>query len=381
MRTALLLLPLLAPVLRPGPVALGPLGPARASSRQDDDPAARRARQAEAMAVLKARDATPAEQEEAVDALLDLGQEATLLAGRYLDRQLDRHRKDNQRAQEALLKGFGKAAKGIVAARLDREGQARLEASRAAVLGAARSQDLSKETIRTVSDPAVAALEELLVVRPAQVWDADEELFEAFVELLDAFEVEGRVHGWWSRAVQALREGGSPRAAERLGEHADPRAFEERLMAGLRQAAEAATPLTSKDLANLEFNASVAEELDPEEVAGIADLNHLRILLGLGVQRIDVKLCEAGRDHSKDMATLGFFAHESPVEGKTTPWMRAERFGTTAGSENIAAGQATGPAAIRAWWYSPGHHKNMLGGGARTGLGRHGSHWTQLFGG
>ena len=47
--------------------------------------------------------------------------------------------------------------------------------------------------------------------------------------------------------------------------------------------------------------------------------------------------------------------------------------------ENIAAGQDTGEGAIHAWWHSPGHHKNMLGGHGRVGLGRrdplgHGGH-------
>ena len=74
------------------------------------------------------------------------------------------------------------------------------------------------------------------------------------------------------------------------------------------------------------------------------------------------------------------FAHESPVEGKRTPWDRAARFGTSASGENIAGGQTTGAGANLGWWYSPGHHKNMLGGFGRVGLGRSGELWTQMFG-
>jgi len=70
----------------------------------------------------------------------------------------------------------------------------------------------------------------------------------------------------------------------------------------------------------------------------------------------------------------------SPVPGKKTPWARAKRFGTSAHAENIAAGANTGADTIRLWWYSPGHHKNMMGGHARVGLGRHKKTWTQLFG-
>jgi uncharacterized protein YkwD len=80
------------------------------------------------------------------------------------------------------------------------------------------------------------------------------------------------------------------------------------------------------------------------------------------------------------MQRLGFFAHESPVEGKRTPGDRAAKAGTSGGAENIARGQRTAKSANQAWWYSPGHHKNMLGGHARIGLGRKDDFWTQMFG-
>ena len=118
-----------------------------------------------------------------------------------------------------------------------------------------------------------------------------------------------------------------------------------------------------------------------EEHLGTLELNRLRYLLGLSLVRIDPKLSDAARDHSKDMTNVGFFSHTSPVSGKRRFGQRAANFGTSASAENIAAGQRTGPGAIRAWWYSPGHHKNMLGGHGRTGLGQHGSMWTQMFGG
>jgi uncharacterized protein YkwD len=37
--------------------------------------------------------------------------------------------------------------------------------------------------------------------------------------------------------------------------------------------------------------------------------------------------------------------------------------------------------ALRGWFLSPGHHKNMLGEShARQGLGRSGKYWTEMFG-
>src|SRR5690606_23287980 len=105
------------------------------------------------------------------------------------------------------------------------------------------------------------------------------------------------------------------------------------------------------------------------EYRGTLELNEIRYLLGLNLLLLDEKLSEAGRDHSKDMHTLKFFSHTSPVSGKEQFGKRAANFGTSAHAENIAAGQQSGHGAIQAWWYSPGHHRNMLGEHRRTGLG------------
>ncbi|MFI4859262.1 MAG: CAP domain-containing protein [Phycisphaerales bacterium JB063] len=117
------------------------------------------------------------------------------------------------------------------------------------------------------------------------------------------------------------------------------------------------------------------------EADGIDLCNRRRMVLGLNPLAVDHKLILAGRDHSNDMVTLGFFAHSSPVPGKETPWKRAENFGTTASGENIAAGYGSETQATMGWWYSPGHLKNMMGQGHnRIGLGTHQQHYTQLFG-
>jgi hypothetical protein len=130
----------------------------------------------------------------------------------------------------------------------------------------------------------------------------------------------------------------------------------------------------------LEANKRLAPQIHPAESEGVLDLNLLRLVLGRRALRIDVKLCDAGRDHSKDMQALGFFAHESPVKGKENPFKRAANFGTAASAENIYMGSPSGVDANRSWFHSPGHHKNMLTPGwSIVGLGRTGLHWTQLF--
>lgn len=133
----------------------------------------------------------------------------------------------------------------------------------------------------------------------------------------------------------------------------------------------------------LDMNADFAAKkaVPADEAEGVRDLNEMRMLMGLRPVLIDPKLHYAARDHSKDMVNLKFFAHDSPVPGKKTPWDRAKAAGTTAGAENIYAGSTSPQAANQGWFFSPGHHVNMFGNHRRVGQGRHEGHWTQLFGG
>jgi uncharacterized protein YkwD len=128
-------------------------------------------------------------------------------------------------------------------------------------------------------------------------------------------------------------------------------------------------------------NERLGAALPPEEVAGMRSLNTLRMACGLQPLLIDPKLCAAAVGHSADMEQYGFFAHQSPLPGKKEPWDRAKLAGTTASGENIFMGSPAAAEAIKGWFLSPGHHKNMFGDGhRRQGLGRSGKHWTQLFG-
>lgn len=123
------------------------------------------------------------------------------------------------------------------------------------------------------------------------------------------------------------------------------------------------------------------EKVPADEREGIREVNEWRLLLGLNALVIDSKLCDASRGHSEDMNKEKFFAHESPVPGKRTPWDRAANEGTKASGENIYMGSQSPASANKGWFYSPGHHKNMFKSNhKRIGLGRYGGHWTQMFG-
>jgi uncharacterized protein YkwD len=371
------------------PAALPVAAPGAPPSAQD--PAAReRDRIVEMMKVLRERDADEAARDAAMTELLFLGVEGPKALAEWLERELRSRSKESEKEERRLLAAFEKEASGLLKRRLDGKAWQEVEELRRVVLRNARDPELTKARIEGESDPAVARLEALLRVGAKEVWDAAPELYADWDALLvarDRHHVLLETFGAARAALEVRSEG--RRHAERLGQPDVPPTADE-LLARADALAELVTPMSAADRKALEDNAALpltpgealqAGELGPEEQAGVRDLNLRRVLLGLPAQRIDLKLCHACRDHSKDMAELGFFAHESPVEGKTTPWDRAARAGTTAGSENIARGARTGPDAIRQWWYSPGHHRNMMGGGARTGLGRFGDHWTQLFGG
>lgn len=358
------------------------------SARQEPAPAVDEAqRVAAALRVLRDRRASDEDRATAMDELLTLGCAGPEALARELELELTRLRRVNGRAEARVLARFAKVAPKVAEARLDRAALADVAAQRRVVLDNAADSALSKETIHSASDPAYARLEELLNVSTNQVFDADEALFEQWVTLLDELDRELALHERWAAAQRALAaQPAGERSAARLRAPERPERDAAAVLAEGARLAELATPMSERDRATFTANVALvtagefAAEFDAEEARGIHALNRRRVLLGLPAQRIDPKLCRACRTHSRDMVEGGFFAHDSPVAGRETPWKRAAEAGTSASAENIAAGASTGPDTILQWWYSPGHHRNMLGGGDRTGLGRFESHWTQLFG-
>jgi uncharacterized protein YkwD len=112
-------------------------------------------------------------------------------------------------------------------------------------------------------------------------------------------------------------------------------------------------------------------------------LNKERAVMGLNGFRLEEKLSDAATDHSKDMRSLGFFSHTSPVEGKKSPGDRARRAGFQGGwtGENIFMGSASHTSAYSAWFGSDGHRFIMFSKGPNlVGLGPVGTHWTLMTG-
>ncbi|MGQ9822267.1 MAG: CAP domain-containing protein [Thermogutta sp.] len=242
-------------------------------------------------------------------------------------------------------------------------------AMRGVVLALQQRPDFSGELIRQVADPAMRRLRELLLISPDEVRASmpaiprEREKLSALGEL-------------WELCIRSLWE-----AIPAEDRPDDSPSFEKYLLGEEMLAVGLVAPMPTLTRQVLSANARLAGQLDEQEARAVTALNLTRTLLGLAPVAVDLRLCAAARDHSNDMKTLGFFSHESPVPGKATPWDRAKLFGTTASAENIAAGYPDGNAVNEGWFHSPGHHKNMLGNHKRVGVGRVGTHYTQLFGG
>ncbi len=109
--------------------------------------------------------------------------------------------------------------------------------------------------------------------------------------------------------------------------------------------------------------------------------NEYRLMMGCWALRLYDRLTHAARGHCEDMTRFGFFAHDSPVEGKHTPLDRVTLQGMKPEglSENIAIAGGAGQA-HSGWVHSPGHHRNILMPAWRMlGPGNNGRHWCQNF--
>ncbi len=130
------------------------------------------------------------------------------------------------------------------------------------------------------------------------------------------------------------------------------------------------------------YNAGLKSLMSAAEYDNARAVNHYRELLGILPLEVDARLLQSARRHSKEMADLGYFSHESPKAEHKTFGKRAKLAGYHAArSENIANGYPGGEKAFWGWFESPGHHKNMAAGGSTAlGVGKWGRLWTQNFG-
>ncbi|MCB9882304.1 MAG: hypothetical protein H6834_10980 [Planctomycetes bacterium] len=332
--------------------------------------------------ILDRRSSGMLEREASLAMLLELDALGPYRLAHWVEGELRSLRRSYATKRKKHVRDVERVGPKILHKRMTREVQQEIETLRAQIRSNARDGGLTKETIHASSDPAWKRLEEILTITPQQMWDEDEALYEDVSELLDLLETEAIYVRYHAEARQRLEELGEEgtRWLPKLAT-LDPQAETPgQLMAFLTTLAETMTPMSDRARKILADNATKRDQLDGEEYDGILFLNRMRILFGMHPYAIDVKLCKAARGHSNDMKEHGFFSHTSPIPGKETPGKRAALEGTSGGAENIARGATKGQGSIMQWWYSPGHHRNMLGGASRIGLGRVETFWTQMFG-
>ncbi len=243
----------------------------------------------------------------------------------------------------------------------------------------AMRQYLSKDRLAREAWPIVTKLDRLLAGRPEDVVAASRTVGRLRERLEAIDQCRRRLRAALEPKTKRKHPKGFPAGWAARGRR--ERGLLDLVADVERQAALMGLAANDRDEMVLRENAAVEGLLTARERAGMREANRVRLLLGLPSFYLDVKLCEAARDHAQDMARLNFVSHQSPVAGKAMPWDRARRFGTTCKSENVSYGGTSPAWIIQRWFVSPGHHVNLLNPAYyRAGVGNHGQLWVMMYG-
>lgn len=305
-----------------------------------------------------------------VDKLAALGPPAVDAAKAVAEKEL-------QKSLAEYTQQFSAATAKAYSTRITKNNAAEVTALRDNVAQLQKKENLTKEDIVSVADPALARLKEIFLVDREQVFEISPPVKERRERLLQ----QGRV---WFHCQKLLQEAAAaelPEEAKSASVAPAAESFADYLQQEEELCIFRVMPIDDAAKQVTAYNNQLGSQLDAQEFRCIQQANLMRVLLGLKALKIDPKLCAACRAHSTDMKKLNFFSHESPVPGRKSFTDRAQLAGTSASGENIAVGTQDGGGANMMWWHSPGHHKNMLGGHDRIGVGRAEAHWTEMFGG
>ena len=130
-----------------------------------------------------------------------------------------------------------------------------------------------------------------------------------------------------------------------------------------------------------------ADPPDADERELVRIINDYRLAFDLVPLEIDARLTASARGHSREMAELDYFGHESPVAGHRRLSDRTHRAGypsQTVGECIWRGGERRVRAAriFDTWYTSSSHHRLMLSTSYhQIGVGRFDSHFTANFGG
>ncbi len=133
------------------------------------------------------------------------------------------------------------------------------------------------------------------------------------------------------------------------------------------------------DVLNIPAKDSQADSFEKEVVRLV---NIERRKNGLSDLTYDWQLSRVARYKSQDMKDNNYFSHTSPTYGSPFQMMKSFGISYRSAGENIAKGQATPEAVVKAWMNSSGHRANILNASfTHIGVGyvANGKYWTQMF--
>jgi len=126
-------------------------------------------------------------------------------------------------------------------------------------------------------------------------------------------------------------------------------------------------------------------ELSDLEAQVLKLVNIERANEGVPALTINMEVTNVARAKSVDMINNNYFDHKSPKYGSMTDMLNVFGIQYSAAGENIAKGQNTADAVMKAWLNSPGHRANILSStftqiGISCVTDANGTaYWTQLF--
>jgi uncharacterized YkwD family protein len=111
-------------------------------------------------------------------------------------------------------------------------------------------------------------------------------------------------------------------------------------------------------------------------------VNKERQAAGIKPLTMDWELQRVARIKACDMATTGYFSHQSPDYGSPFDMMKQYGISYRTAGENIAQGQRSPEEVMKAWMNSQGHRENIMKSDfSHIGVGycSQGNHWVQMF--
>ncbi|WP_444544024.1 CAP domain-containing protein [Paenibacillus marchantiophytorum] len=134
-----------------------------------------------------------------------------------------------------------------------------------------------------------------------------------------------------------------------------------------------ATPVPKTPVATAPSQATFASQV-------VTIVNQERAKAGLSPLTSNSALTTMALDKAKDMYNNGYFDHTSPTYGSPFDMMSTYGIRYSYAGENIAKGQQTPEAVMKAWMNSTGHRQNILSPNfTQIGVAYYNGEWVQEF--